>query len=130
MATRMKRDRSERDLDIARETQRGLLPTKVPDASGFEIEGWSQAADQTGGDHLTGWSYRSGTLITLADVSGHRIGPALITDVCRAYMRAAAVNTGLALEKVISRVNDLLMIELPVGRFVTAEVGVLRPEST
>jgi len=71
-----------------------------------------------------------GTLITLADVSGHGIGPALITAGCHAYMRAAAVNTGLALEKVISRINDLLMLDLPVGRFVTAAVGVLRPEST
>jgi len=44
-------------------------------------------------------------------------------------MRAAAVDTGLALEAVISRVNTLLQLDLPAGRFVTAAVGVLRPDT-
>lgn len=129
-STRAQLDKIERDLDIAREIQRGLLPTTVPKTPGFEIEGWSEAADQTGGDFFDWMELPDGsTLVTLADVSGHRIGPALITAVCRAYMRAAAVDTGMALEAVISRVNDLLQIDLPAGRFVTAAVGVLRPES-
>lgn len=130
MRTRQKLEKIERDLDIARQIQRGLLPTNVPDTPGFEIEGWSQPADQTGGDYFDWMELPDGgTLITLADVSGHGIGPALIVAVCRAYMRAAVVDTGMALEEVISRVNGLLQMDLPDGRFVTAAVGVLRPDS-
>ena len=123
-------DKVERDLDIAREIQRGLLPRDIPDTPGFEVEGWSQPADQTGGDYFDWMKLPDGgTLITLADVTGHGIGPALIVAVCRAYMRAAAAGNGVALEAAIARVNDLLQMDIPDERFVTAAVGVLRPES-
>lgn len=123
-------DKIERDLDIAHEIQTGLLPRDIPDTPGFEIEGWSKPADQTGGDYFD-WMQLpdGGTLITLADVSGHGIGPALIVAVCRAYMRAAAANEGVALGAAISRVNDLLQMDIPDERFVTAAVGVLQPDS-
>src|SRR5262249_33972618 len=52
MRMRNQLDKIERDLDIAREIQRGLLPTDLPDTPGFEIEGWSKPADQTGGDYF------------------------------------------------------------------------------
>lgn len=122
-------DKVERDLDIAREIQRGLLPREAPEAPGFEIEGWSKPADQTGGDYFDWMALPDGgILITLADVTGHGIGPALIVSVCRAYMRASAGGDGVALGAAISRVNDLLQVDLPPSRFVTAAVGILRPE--
>jgi len=129
MKARQKLDKVERDLDIARQIQRGLLPTNIPNTPGFEIEGWSQPADQTGGDYFDWMELPDGaTLIALADVTGHGIGPALIVAVCRAYMRAATADLGVALNQAMSRVNDLLQMDLPSGRFVTAAVGVLRPD--
>ena len=123
-----KLDKIERDLDIARDIQRGLLPTELPDTPGFLIQGWSQPADQTGGDYFDWLTLPSGrTLITLADVTGHGIGPALIVAVCRAYMRAAALSEHDALTEALARVNDLLYEDMPDGRFVTAAVGLLDP---
>lgn len=122
-------EKVEHDLGVAREIQRGLLPRETPDTPGFEIEGWSKPADQTGGDYFDWMKLPDGgTLITLADVTGHGIGPALIVAVCRAYMRAATAGDGMALEAAVSRVNDLLEVDIPAERFVTAAVGVLRPE--
>lgn len=129
MRVREQLDKIERDLDIARDIQRGLLPSDKPTTPGYELEGWSKPADQTGGDYFDWMDLPDGgTLITLADVTGHGIGPALIVAVCRAYLRATATGSGFALEEAISRVNDLLEMELPAGRFVTAAVGVLRPD--
>lgn len=129
MRARSQLHKIEGDLEIAREIQRGLLPREAPDTPGFEIEGWSKPADQTGGDYFDWMKLEDGgTLITLADVSGHGIGPALIVAVCRAYMRATAGGSGVALGQAISRVNSLLEMEMPSGRFVTAAVCVLRPE--
>lgn len=130
MRMRMQLNKIESDLNIAREIQLGLLPRDVPETPGFEIEGWSKPADQTGGDYFDWMKLPDGgTLITLADVSGHGIGPALIVAVCRAYVRAAAADSGVALEEAITRVNDLLQMDIPDDRFVTAAVGILQPDS-
>jgi hypothetical protein len=48
--TRREEEKLERDLDIARTIQQGLLPGEPPSLEGFEIAGWNQPADQTGGD--------------------------------------------------------------------------------
>ena len=83
------RQRMERDLDIARQIQRGLLPSSKPNVPGYDIAGWSRAADKTGGDYFDWQMLPDGQiLISLADVSGHGIGPALMAAVCRAYARA------------------------------------------
>jgi serine phosphatase RsbU (regulator of sigma subunit) len=38
------------ELQIARSIQQSLLPKVRPQIRGFEVEGWSQTADDTGGD--------------------------------------------------------------------------------
>ena len=130
LRARMKLGKIERDLDIARGIQQGLLPTQAPSTPGFVVEGWSKPADQTGGDYYDWMTLPDGsTLITLADVTGHGIGPALIVAVCRAYMRAATAATSeVALAEAVTQVNDLLHADIPSERFVTAAIGVLHAE--
>jgi serine phosphatase RsbU (regulator of sigma subunit) len=60
----------------------------------------------------------------LADVSGHGIGPALVAAVCRAYARASVAASERELAQIVNRLNDLLVVDMPEGRFVTF-VGVL-----
>jgi sigma-B regulation protein RsbU (phosphoserine phosphatase) len=128
---RASREKIERDLDLAREIQVSLLPTAPPTAPGFEIAGWNRPADQTGGDYFDWLDMPDGRIIiTLADVTGHGIGPALIVSVCRAYMRASASTGGAGLAEAMTRANDLLHADIPANRFVTAAVGVLTPEES
>jgi sigma-B regulation protein RsbU (phosphoserine phosphatase) len=127
---RANREKIERDLDLARDIQRGLLPKDQPHAPGFEIAGWNRAADKTGGDYFDWLELPDGrTIVTLADVTGHGIGPALIVAVCRAYMRASTSTGGVELTEALGRVNDLLRADIPSNRFVTAAVGVIDPEA-
>jgi sigma-B regulation protein RsbU (phosphoserine phosphatase) len=122
------REKIERDLDLARDIQRGLMPTDQPRTPGYEIAGWNQAAEQTGGDYFDWLELPDGrTIFSLADVTGHGIGPALIVAVCRAYMRAAATSPHVDLGEALTRVNDLLHADTPSDRFVTAVVGTLDP---
>jgi phosphoserine phosphatase RsbU/P len=117
------RQRMERDLDIARQIQRGLLPSSKPDMPGYDIAGWSRAADKTGGDYFDWQVLPDGqVLISLADVTGHGIGPALMAAVCRAYARATTQEKDLG--RYMDRLNQLLMDDMPEGRFITF-VGVL-----
>ncbi len=119
------RDRIEHELDIAQAVQRSLLPDSKPDIEGFEIGGWNQAAAKTGGDYFDWAELPDGRMVlSVADVTGHGIGPALIAAICRAYFRASHT-IDETVHDMVRRVNELLVSDLSAGRFVTAAVGLL-----
>lgn len=125
--TRRQVEQMEHDLGIARTIQQGLLPDHPPNVEGFEIAGWSKPADLTGGDYYDWQTLADGKLaVSLADVTGHGIGPALVTAVCRAYSRASFPFDD-DLTTLVNRINNLLFEDLPSDRFVTFVVGVLDP---
>ena len=114
-----------RDLDIAKSIQQGLLPKESPAIAGFDVAGWNRPADQTGGDYFDWQLLGDGRLaISLADVSGHGIGPALVTAVCRAYARASFPGD-LKLGSMLDLINDLLVEDLPDDRFITFVIALL-----
>jgi serine phosphatase RsbU (regulator of sigma subunit) len=64
--------------------------------------------------------------VTIADVSGHGIGPALCMSACRAYARMG-FPMEFDLKAFITRLNKALCEDLPRGKFVTLAAGVLNP---
>lgn len=122
----IKLEKLERDLDLAREIQRGLLPEESPETPGFAIAGWNRPADKTGGDYFDWVTLPDGrTLFTLADVTGHGIGPALIVSVYRAYMRSTTSGEEMDLSAIVGRINELLCGDMPEDRFITAAMGIV-----
>lgn len=120
-------ERMGRDLEVARSIQQGLLPQDVPSVEGYEIAGWNDPADETGGDYYDWIMLPDGrAMITLADVTGHGIGPALVTAVCRAYGRAN-LPLGPDLSTAMGRINGLLMDDLPRGKLVQLVAAVVAP---
>lgn len=122
-------ERVNHDLDIARSIQQGLMPARAPVLDGFEIAGWNQPADQTGGDYFDWQELPDGRIaISLADATGHGIGPALVSASCRAYARASFLAGGVQ-DGVLDRLNRLLAEDLESNRFVTFAVVLLDPVS-
>ncbi len=123
------KERITSSLAIARDIQRGLLPTAPPEAPGFDIAGWSEAADETGGDFYD-WivTPRGEIVFVLADVTGHGVGPSLMAAVCRAYARATLVDNS-PIEPLVERLNRLVHGDSRSGQFVTFFAGVLAPSS-
>lgn len=118
------------DLDIARSIQQGLLPAKPPQLDHFEIAGWNQPADQTGGDYFDWQILPDGQLaISVGDATGHGIGPALVSALCRAYARASFL-AGDNHDRVLEQLNGLLANDLADDRFVTFAVVFLNPASS
>ncbi len=118
------------DLDIARSIQQGLLPTSPPRLDDFEVAGWNQPADQTGGDYFDWQALPDGRLaVSLADATGHGIGPALVSASCRAYARASFLS-GNGQDGVLEQLNRLLAEDLSANRFVTYAVVFLDPVSS
>jgi serine phosphatase RsbU (regulator of sigma subunit) len=125
--TRRKLDRIELELSTARSIQMGLLPQSPPVVPNYDIAGWSQPAEQTGGDFYDWITLPDGrVLFAIADATGHGIGPALLVVACRAYFRARASGDD-PLERITQQVDALLAADVSEGRFVTAAVALLDP---
>ncbi|MFP3938417.1 MAG: PP2C family protein-serine/threonine phosphatase [Phycisphaerae bacterium] len=121
----VQKQQMERAMGIAREIQQGLLPTESPQLEGFDIAGFSQAADETGGDMYDFLELSDGRCMTIvADASGHGVGPALVIAETRAMLRAVSIG-GADVPVVLRTVNDLLAADLGESRFVTCFFGLL-----
>ncbi len=133
----------ERDLQIARQIQEGTFPHRLPEMVGFQLDAWSQPADETGGDTYDVVGYQSAAggnpivltvehaeraILLLADATGHGIGPAISVTQVRAMLRMA-VRAGEDLPRIARHLNEQLCADLPEGRFITAWLGELDPAS-
>ena len=121
----LEKQRIQRDLDLARQIQISLLPKTAPNILGYDIAGWSLAAEETGGDFFDFQHLSNGELLlSIADVAGHGIGSALLAAESSALLRSV-----FSLEPKILRglthVNRLLSENIPDDYFVTAFVGSL-----
>jgi phosphoserine phosphatase len=122
---RSEKQKLERDLAMARQIQRSLLPERDPVIEGFDIAGWSKAAHAVGGDFYDYLDLEDGRLgIVVGDAMGHGLDSALLACECRALIRAFASMTS-DLERIITRVNDILLADLKAERFVTLFLGAL-----
>jgi serine phosphatase RsbU (regulator of sigma subunit) len=119
----------EHELQIARSIQQSLLPKVRPQIRGFEVAGWSQAADDTGGDFYDWKKLTDGRwVVILADVTGHGIGPAILASVCRAYSRAT-FNIRDSLEEMLKNINLSFAEDLTPERFATFVAAVCQEGS-
>ena len=118
------------DLDLARSIQQGLMPARPPQLDDFEIAGWNQPANQTGGDYFDWQLLPDGQIaISVGDATGHGIGPALVSALCRAYARASFLVEAKHAQ-VLERLNSLLASDLADDRFVTFAVIFLNPATS
>ncbi len=128
--------RLEQDLAIARKIQQHTFPDRLPILPGFDIDAFSEPAQQTGGDtyDVVARSPRGlparededvmSAVLLLADVTGHGIGPALSAVQVRAMLRMAVL-IDADLTMIARHVNAQLTSDLFGGRFITAWLGEL-----
>ena len=119
----------EHELRIARSIQQSLLPKLRPHIPGFAVAGWSQPADDTGGDFYDWKRLPNGRwVVFLADVTGHGIGPAMLASVCRAYSRAS-FNDRDNLAATFQNINRSFSEDLTPERFATFVAALFEEDS-
>jgi len=129
----------ERDLQLAKQIQQSTIPDQLPDIKGYSLYGWSEPAEETGGDIYDVIAYQSSVspqerlttttevdaaVFLLADATGHGIGPALSVSQVRAMLRMA-VRAGLDMQLITKHMNEQLWVDLHAGRFITAWLAEL-----
>jgi sigma-B regulation protein RsbU (phosphoserine phosphatase) len=125
----IEKQRMEDELLIAREIQKGLLPSIIPSLSGFDIAAANISSKQVGGDYydvIPVDEHRH--IIAIGDVSGKGTPAALLMANLQATIRAL-VPLQLPLSELTGRVNDLMCRNTGGNKFVTFFWGMLDPRA-
>ncbi len=126
---RLESRRADQEMQAASRVQQFLYPRTPPMIPGFDVAGGTYPSARVCGDYFDfiPWG-PSAWCLTLGDVSGHGLGPALQMVETRAFLRAALQGTdspGVALQ----RLNQTLCVDLPEGMFVSLFVAQLCTET-
>ena len=120
--------RLEEDLKVARHIQQSLLPKAPPEVAGYDIVGFSVAAQAVGGDYFDFISSSEERLgLVVADVSGKGTPAALLMANLQACLRSQCA-ADCRPQSVVSRTNTMFCGFLDPGRFITMLYGVLLPD--
>jgi phosphoserine phosphatase len=112
------------EVEVAREIQRGTLPTEMPSVPGYDLHGHFQPATYAGGDMLDVVKFSQGVFLLLGDATGHGFGPALSAMQMQGMLRVA-FRLGADLDQAYRNVNNQLTEDLSDDRFITAFMGLL-----
>jgi sigma-B regulation protein RsbU (phosphoserine phosphatase) len=124
---RLQMHRLHQEQDEARRIQQSLLPSAAPPVPGFLLEAECVSAGPVGGDWYDYIPLSDGRVaIVLADVSGKGMPAALLMSATRGIVRSLApLASGPG--EVLARVNQMMLDDVPTGRYVTMIYAVLDP---
>ena len=123
------RQQMTREAEEARVIQQALLPRSSPFIPGFCVTGLSIPAGAVGGDWYDFIPLSDGRWgLVLADVSGKGTAAALLMSATRGMLRSLA-HSGSGPAEVLTRLNNMLVEDIPSGRFVTMVYAELDPAS-
>jgi serine phosphatase RsbU (regulator of sigma subunit) len=100
------------------------MPQVPRDVPGLDVHGWYRPAERTTGDFYDFVRTRDGRLaVVVGDVTGHGIGPALITATAQASLRSY-LRVLDDLPQVVTMLNQDLAERIDDGRFLTLFVAI------
>lgn len=118
-AEMLEKQRLEQELAIARNIQMGLIPGDYPANEKLAIAGFIRTADKVGGDYYDFFELPGGRVaITIADVSGHGPGAALIMTMVKGILHTLTKNEQTPAD-ILHDLNRVLSRIAPPEMFVT-----------
>jgi len=121
----VEQERLKRELEIAAEVQRSILPSEFPDIPGFEFAAYACPAREVGGDYYDLFPLDDDHFgLVMADVSGKSIHAALYMAVTRALFLAKATEYRSPRDAAF-QIHELLMTSAESDLFVTVFYGIV-----
>lgn len=115
----LEKERLERELDLAADIQRRLLPVRLPETGRFEVLGWNRPARHVGGDYYDVRRLDGDRLVVvIADVAGKGMPAALLVSTLHSALRLLETPDGLAPE-MIARLNQHVAEASASNKFIT-----------
>jgi sigma-B regulation protein RsbU (phosphoserine phosphatase) len=125
-----RREKMNREIEIAREVQERLFPQKLPPVAGVDYCGRCRTALGVGGDYYDFLALPGGMLgVALGDISGKGIPAALMMASLQASLRAESMRAGNELAALMSRVNQALYEASSADRYATFFYAQFDPAS-
>lgn len=123
-----RRERIDREIEIAREVQERLFPQQLPTLPGHSIHGACRPAQGVGGDYYDVLTLEDGSLgLAIGDVSGKGISAALLMASLRASLRGMTMDGPADLAVLMSRVNRLVYESSATNRYATFFFAIYQP---
>lgn len=124
---RVLQEKFSRDLELAGDVQKALLPSKPPEIAGYEVFDFYEPARHVGGDYFNYVPLSDGRIaVVMADVSGKGVPAAMVMAVLSGdvkYCLAAEPD----LVRAVSRINDSVCRSGWDERFATFVAAVIDP---
>jgi serine phosphatase RsbU (regulator of sigma subunit)/anti-sigma regulatory factor (Ser/Thr protein kinase) len=132
MMTRLKHDRESlverermaKEIEVASQIQKTLLPRQLPELPGLDIDAFYRAASVIGGDLYDVFEIdQERCCLVVADVSGKGVPASLVMSMLRTVIKVYAANA-VSTRDVLVKVNDYLTENIPKGMFITVLMGI------
>ena len=109
-----------RDIALASDVQRRLLPEAPPQVDGVDFAAASVPARRIGGDYYDFVELRDRAIgIALADVSGKGVAAALIMSVVQASLRIISSEGDVPPPRLVARMNEFVYRSTPASKYAT-----------
>ena len=121
--------RMDKELEMARNIQRRLMPQEIPAVTGLEVYGESRPCFEVAGDYYDVISNEEGnTFMVIADVSGKGAGAAMIMANLQASIRVGLEITE-DFSEFIARINNHVYKNTSSSEFITLFIGAWEPST-
>ncbi len=141
-AARLQSERLEKDLDLARNIQRQLLPQRLPEPPGWQLAGANLPYQAVGGDLYDAWIASDPPAggwedeaegdrlhLVVADISGKGLPAALMMTQLSAYLRARADRRVKNWGRLATRLNVRMNEVRDSFRYTTLFAASLNPDN-
>jgi sigma-B regulation protein RsbU (phosphoserine phosphatase) len=121
----LEKERLEREMALARDIQRSLLPETAPLLSGFDIAVTNEPCYEVGGDYYDFLPLDPNTLlVVIADVEGKGISSAMVMSNLQATLRALVLHPH-SLEHLAESLNHMILAGTRGGKYLTMFLGLI-----
>lgn len=116
----------EKDMSVAEDIQRNLIPDQVPKIDGYDIAAYYHPSRQVGGDYYDFFPIGDNRLYFLiADVAGHGVPSSLVVSSMDAYIWGQ-IQEEKSLYFIVENLNKFFVKTMIGGKFVTLFLGGLQ----
>ncbi|MDF1569160.1 MAG: SpoIIE family protein phosphatase [Spirochaetaceae bacterium] len=117
-----------REIQVAADIQKTLLPEKMPNLSGVEVAAFSDAAKGVSGDYYDVFDLGAGkTAVVICDVAGKGVPASLLMIMIRTVIRSIS-SPGKRADHIMTELNRAITGRLGADRFATISLIILDSE--